>query len=369
MKILFTNFHGRNGGGHVTYLMHLLAGLRGEHDVMLATPATSRLYRYASELDNVRIADMTFTTRPSSWFSARAQLRRLLLKEKFDIIHVNGSADHKQVMLALIGLRNRPRVVFTKHNHHEMKSMGHRLRAMFTTDMVIAVSDYVRRTLQPTPYRRIPTVTIRHAIDLDYFAPVSFEEKHALRLELLAPHVVDKIVIGSSAGTDYEKGWLEMVEGISLLSREQRDRFHLVVAGDVPHADKVAQVHALGMTEHVTFPGLLDDVRPFLACCDIGYVLSHFEALSYACRELMGLGLPVMITDVGGLPENVTHGEQGWVVPVNDPEAIATVLRQILADPDCLTRLGAEARIRAEKEFNMEDFLASTIAVYKQALQ
>jgi len=350
MKILYTNFHGRNGGGHVTYLIHLLKGLADEHSVTLATPGSSRLYRYASQLANARVLDMSFTTRPSSWFAARARLRKLIKTERFDIIHVNGSADHKQVMLALVGMRHRPRVVFTKHNHLEMNSIGHRLRAWFTTDQVIAVSDYVRGELAHTPYRRVPSVTIRHGIDLDYFAPVSPQDKQALRLQLLGPEVADKIIIGSSAGTDYEKGWLDLVEGVSLLTPEERARFHLVVAGDNPNASKISQVQALGMTEQVSFPGLLDDVRPYLACCDLGYVLSYYEALSYACRELMGLGIPVMITNVGGLPENVTHGEQGWVVPMKNPQAIAQILKGILADPECLQRLGAQARKRAEKE-------------------
>jgi len=260
-------------------------------------------------------------------------------------------------------------VVFTKHNHHEMSSLGHRLRALFATDQVIAVSDYVRGELVHTPYRHTPSVTIRHGIDLAYFSPVSAQEKKTLRLKLLGPGFADKIVIGSSAGTDFEKGWLDLVEGVSLLAPEERACFHLVVAGDNPNESKVAQVHALGMTEQVSFPGLLDDVRPYLACCDVGYVLSYYEALSYACRELMGLGLPVLITSVGGLPENVIHGEQGWVVPMRNPQAITQVLKEILADPGCLQRLGAQARLRAEKEFNMPDFIASTLATYKQVLK
>jgi glycosyltransferase involved in cell wall biosynthesis len=369
MKILYTNFHGRNGGGHVTYLMHLLKGLAGEHNVTLATPGSSRLYRYASELPKVRVIDMSFTTRPSSWFAARSQLRKLIKAESFDIIHVNGSADHKQVMLALLGMRNRPRVVFTKHNHHEMNSIGHQLRAWFATDQVIAVSDYVRAELVHTPYRITPAVTIRHGIDLSYFSPITTQEKQALRLQLLGPDFAEKIIVGSSAGTDYEKGWLDLVEGVSMLAPEKRARFHLLVAGDTPSAAKLAQVQALGMTEQVSFPGLLDDVRPYLACCDVGYVLSYYEALSYACRELMGLGLPVLITNVGGLPENVSQGEQGWVVPMKNPLAIAQVLEEIIADPACLQRLGAQARLRAEQEFNMPDFIARTMAVYRQVLQ
>ncbi|MEY3739435.1 MAG: hypothetical protein RLZZ192_110, partial [Pseudomonadota bacterium] len=66
MKILYTNFHIRNGGGHVTYILHLIQGLSEEHQITVATPASSRLYRHASGLKGVRLVDMSYTTRPSS---------------------------------------------------------------------------------------------------------------------------------------------------------------------------------------------------------------------------------------------------------------------------------------------------------------
>ena len=66
----------------------------------MAAPSTSRLYRYAKAIPGVTVEDMRYTTRPSSWFGDRARLRRLIKRGGFDIIHANGSADHKQVMLA-----------------------------------------------------------------------------------------------------------------------------------------------------------------------------------------------------------------------------------------------------------------------------
>ena len=74
MKVLYTNFHGRNGGGHVTYIVNLLLGLSGQHQLTVATPASSRLYRHASAIAGVQLVDMSYTTRPSSWLGPRAQL-------------------------------------------------------------------------------------------------------------------------------------------------------------------------------------------------------------------------------------------------------------------------------------------------------
>ncbi|WP_235556581.1 sulfatase-like hydrolase/transferase, partial [Bordetella bronchiseptica] len=89
----------------------------------------------------------------------------------YDIIHCNGSADHKQVMLATLGLRRRPRIVFTKHNDHPLGSLGNRLRATLATDHSIAVSAYVHGLLADSPYSRHPITTVRHGIDTDYYAP------------------------------------------------------------------------------------------------------------------------------------------------------------------------------------------------------
>lgn len=367
MKILFTNFHGRNGGGHVTYIVNLLQGLVGQHELTVATPKSSRLFRHAQAIPGVRMVDMHYTTRPSSWLGPRAELRKLIQEGGFDIVHANGSADHKQVMLALFGMRRRPKVIFTKHNEHAVTSFGHQLRARLATDRVIAVSDYVKQLMLRSPYRRCGIVTVRHGIDTDFYAPVSAEQKMAAREKYLGSGFADKIVLGSAGGTDYEKGWLDLVQAIGSLAPEQRERFHLIVAGDLPNEAKMALVASAGMTEHITFPGLTDDVRNILSGCDAGFVLSYQEALSFACRELMSMGLPVLITRAGGLPENLDDGVEGWIVPVQQPAAIAEVLKKILAEPEILPKMGQAARKRAVQEFNLPDFVAQTLSVYQQA--
>ncbi|MFZ4711257.1 MAG: glycosyltransferase [Zwartia sp.] len=365
MKILFTNFHPRNGGGHVTYIVNLLQGLVGAHQLTVATPSSSRLYRLAKAMPGVEVVDMAFTTRPSSWLADRAILRQLLVTNAFDTVHVNGSADHKQVMLACLGLRHAPRIIFTKHNNHSLTSFGHQLRARFATDHVIAVSDYIKDLLLKSPYKRQAITTIRHGIDIDYFSPVGAVEKLRLREHYLGAGFDKKIILGSAGGTDYEKGWLDLVTAVALLSPEQRTKFHIIVIGDPPNALKLAQVADCGMAGQVSFPGLIDDVRPLLAACDIGYVLSYQEALSFACRELMALGLPVLVTRVGGLPENLTDQREGWIVPPRSPELIKNVLQKILVEPEQLSQMGAYARQRAEREFGLTDFVKATLAIYQ----
>lgn len=81
----------------------------------------------------------------------------------------------------------------------------------------------------------------------------------------------------------------------------------------------------------------------------------------------MAMGVPVIVSDAGGLPENVDSGLDGWVVPVRNPPAIAAVLKEILNSPACLISMGSRARQKAIREFSIDSFVASTERVYELA--
>lgn len=368
MKILYTNFHANNGGGHVTYIVNLAKALARDHEITVAAPPSSRLYRYARAIPGVTVVDMLYTTRPSSWFKDRAKLRRLIKSGRFDIIHANGSADHKQVMLATLGMARRPRIVFTKHNDHPLSSFGHKLRVALATDHGIAVSDYVHSLMQHSPYSKRPITTIRHGIDTDFFAPPPAESLEKLRTLIFGEGWQGKLLLGSAGGTDYDKGWLDLVAAVAALPPEDKGRVLLMVAGDPPSEAKLARVRELGMIDQVRFPGLLDDVRASLASCHAGFVLSYREALSFACREIMALGLPALVTDAGGLPENVTDGVDGWIVPVRDVAAMTDKLRFMLDHPEKVREMGIRARETSLRDFNLQRFAAATVDVYQRTL-
>ncbi|VFS47348.1 glycosyltransferase [Budvicia aquatica] len=103
---------------------------------------------------------------------------------------------------------------------------------------------------------------------------------------------------------------------------------------------------------------------------DIGFVLSDaVETISFACREMMSAGLPVIVSDFGGLPENITPGMDGWVTPVGDETALAALLLEMSAlSPTQLTEMKQQARGKAEREFGIESMIAQTHQVYTQIM-
>lgn len=369
MKILITDIHHGNGGGHVTYILSLLQGLKERHDLTLASPPTGRLNECARAIDGIRVLPGLYTSRPLTLVKEVLRLRRFLERERFDLVHVNGSADHRHVMLARLGLRHRPAIVWTKHNTNAIDSFGHRLRARFGTDVAVGVSAYVARQLRASRYGRGAVHAVYHGVDAVFFAPPDARQRQAYRDSLFGPLPDDTLVLGSTGGTDLAKGWLLLARAVAALPAVLRGRVRMVVAGDPPSASMSSELAALGLeASQVIFPGLVKDVRPILGACDVGFVLSYREAASYALYEAMAMGLPALVSDAGGLPEGVREGEEGWIVPVGDVERLTRRLETILGErPETLARMGAAARARIEAAFSVPVFLKRIEDVYRDA--
>jgi glycosyltransferase involved in cell wall biosynthesis len=139
----------------------------------------------------------------------------------------------------------------------------------------------------------------------------------------------------------------------------------LVIAGDGPERGRLeARAHALGLDEAALFLGDRNDVPDVLAAFDVFALSSDFEGTPLAVIEAMGAGVPVVATDVGGLPDLIDDGVHGRLVPARAPEALARVIREILSDPGLGTRLGAAARERQEREFAIEASVSRVETLY-----
>ena len=370
MKILFTNFHEGDGGGHTTYVMTLATALATRHEVHVAAPPASRLYREASGETGLRPWAQPFPNglnRLAARRRACRQLAGLLRESDFDLVHVNGSADHRLVMAALRGWRRRPRIVLTKHNSKPMNGLGHWWRARRGTDMVIAVCDFTYRALAASAYRRCLLATVHNGVDIDHFTPWPNAEAITQRRRWLGDRTA--LLLGSNAGTANYKGWMDLVEALALLPPARRALVHLLVAGRLPDAAIEQRIAELGLSDQVHFPGLLDDVRPALAAIDAGFVLSwDVETISFACREMMAMGKPVLVSDYAGLPENIRPELDGWLVPPRNHQAMTDCLQRLLEQRADLARMGAAARERAQNEFGLDRFVARTEAAYADLL-
>lgn len=369
MKILYTNFHRADGGGHTTYILSLVRALKETHEIVVCAPFTSRLNQTLLSLPGVRVVDHDFRGGLLKCICDAPRFRTFLRREKFDIVHVNGSADHRLCMLAVAGMgANRPAIVYTQHNDRDVNRLGTLIRARFGTTRVICVCDHSRLKLEKSPFSQCGLATIHNGVDVNRFFPPSAFDIALHRTRWVAPNYSNRLVIGSNAGTSDYKRWIDMVEAVALLPKPLRDQVVILIAGAPPSERQLSKVRELGMVDCVVFAGLLEDVRPFIATLDIGFVLSsEIETISFACREMMAMGVPVIVSDAGGLAENIRHSRDGWIIPARSPKAVTQIIEKVLANRCSLIPMRRAARERAVSEFSLASFAARTQDVYTGA--
>lgn len=101
------------------------------------------------------------------------------------------------------------------------------------------------------------------------------------------------------------------------------------------------------------FLGRLSDVRPAIAQCSVYVLPSYREGTPRTVLEAMAMGRAVITTDAPGCRETVVDGENGFLVPVRDADALAQAMLKFLRDPDLAVRMGARARVIAEEKYDV----------------
>ncbi|MFP4067909.1 MAG: glycosyltransferase family 4 protein [Spirochaetaceae bacterium] len=143
----------------------------------------------------------------------------------------------------------------------------------------------------------------------------------------------------------------------------------LVLVGDGPTEYAMRRLaYDLGIDDRVRFLGSRSDVPEVLAACDLCLLATKWEGLPRSIIEALRAGLPVVATDLAGIPELVTHGDNGYLVDRGDVAELAEALWRLVGDEETRMRMGARARERYEEEFTFERMYLRTVAVYERVL-
>ena len=124
----------------------------------------------------------------------------------------------------------------------------------------------------------------------------------------------------------------------------------------------------LGLQAYVDFPGIREDIRTLLEVSDLFVFPSLFEGLGVALMEAAGAGKPVVASDVGPLPEVVSHGETGVLVPPRDPRALADAIIELASDRDRMEAMGQWAREVAAERFDLGRNIKHLEALYESVV-
>jgi len=235
----------------------------------------------------------------------------------------------------------------------EAQLLAYRPLMWAAADRTVFVSENQRRYCMRRALLSRRNTVIHNGIDTRHFQDHrSALERHALRTEL--GYADTDYVIGITAVLRPEKNHIQLIEAIARLRRAGLPAKALLI-GDGPTRGVVeARARTLDVEREVTVTGFREDVRPYLAACDVVCLCSlTTEALSLAAIEAMAMAKPLVHSQVGGATELIEPGRNGLLFPRGDTGALVECLSQ-LTDRDARLAMGRSARAKAEAAFDEE---------------
>lgn len=271
-----------------------------------------------------------------------------LRKEKIDVIETF-THDSNMVGLPVAWLARVPVRIAT---HHGVIEGFSRWRELVHSWMVnhniaqklVAVSKKMHQAALREGIHAERVVTIRNGV-----VPLPIENRSRLEVRKEAGMNVNDPVLVSVGRLVYAKAHEILVASMPAVLKEFPNAKVEIYGDGVLRADLQAQIEQLGLSNSAKLQGQSDHIASRLANADVFILSSRSEGLPIALLEAMSAGLPCIATKVEGVDEVLVEGEHGLVVPVENPEALAQAILQLLRDPAARSRMGAAARLHVSK--------------------
>ena len=206
---------------------------------------------------------------------------------------------------------------------------------------------------------------VRSGIDLNAFAEKDGGETRQIRRELDVPD--DVPIISSIGSLEPLKGYDVLLLAATRVLRQRRVVFVLIGSGRAEASLRETTLR-LGIEGRVKFAGFQRDVLSFLRASDLYVQPSLKEGLGTSILDALCAGIPVIATDVGGIPEIVENRRHGILVPPSSAEALAKAILALLEDPELAAQLSAAGRARILERFSVDRMVDRTIEVYAETL-
>lgn len=377
----------KNVGGAGRYVIYLLQqpAMR-EFDVEVACPSGGRLIEELSGL-GIKVIPLSPACQDRSLsLSGIRELYQIIKKNKYDIVHSHSSLSAR-VAARLSGIRG---VVYTRHGlggafgsdrvHPVPGSIGpesresrrwpggisgpasilgrltQRFFSAYFADAIIAVSEaaaenLVRCGIIPSKItvieNGVPVPLLGDFLDLEHGS----EPGGAITNEVTKER---SLVVGTVGRLSPEKGHSVLIQAAAII----RNRFpscRFLIVGDGPLKDRLQNLaYDLGLEKEIEFIGYRPDVQPYLKSMDVFALPSYTEAMPLSLLEAMALGLPIVASKVGGIPEVIKDGYNGFLVEPGNEKDLADKIIRFLESPHVRKAMGQAGRETVESRFNVE---------------
>jgi glycosyltransferase involved in cell wall biosynthesis len=235
-----------------------------------------------------------------------------------------------------------------------------------SVDRVICLSRASAEAARRNGLARARLEILGNGIDLSIFDRPPRQSRAELRDQFRiardAPLIITVAVLRREKGVD------RLVAAMPSLKSRCPD-VQLLVVGDGPIFSALqSQVSALDLEDSIHLAGFRDDVPDLMRASDIFVLPTLGDALPTVVMEAMAARLPVVASDVGGLSDMVTQGVEGALVPPDDVPALAAAIDRLLLDADARSQAGEAARLRAERDFSLQEQVRRLAEIYEDLI-
>jgi D-inositol-3-phosphate glycosyltransferase len=292
------------------------------------------------------------------WSGSILKVREVINQHRAHVVHCHFLHDLWLVSPALWGLPQ-VRLFATCHmlfSRTKKKDWAHGL-IYRRLDKLIALTHIAKSVhLRSLPVSAKDMVVIPNGVDLSEFSPERYSRNKIRQEFLVRP---DQPLIGSIGRLDQGKGLEELIRSAGEVIAEFPDCRFLIV-GEVtkgqgqsfPHRLR-GLIRELGLEEKVILTGFRSDAAQILRALDIFAFPSYKETFGMSLLEAMAMGVPVVATDSGGVPEILDYGKCGLLIPPRQSPPLAEAIKQYLKDPDLARSMAHHARKRVEQEYDL----------------
>ena len=356
-RILLTNFHPHQdgGGGHARYIRTILESeLRQQFEFGVAAPEGSGVWATGRALQTPTFGcpfPGHFREIPQM-FGAVGRFNEIYREWQPDLIHLNGSRDQSIVVLWKTLHRFAVRCVRT---HHAVRSIPNNFYNRWAYSSALQGNIYVGHSARNISWAggalQVPNArVIPNGVDVTFWRPAPKDPAY------LSKYGVSRsdFVFGSHAGMGAHKRTDLFLQGAALARKRGVRPFKILLRGNEREiAESRRLAGDLGL-DNLVYVRYEPDPRGYLSLIDVGFLLSEsIEAISFAARELMAMGKPLISSNYAGLVENVDDRLNGRLVEVGDATGVAEAIGWFLdLDAAALSEVSRNARLKAERVFS-----------------
>ena len=361
-----------NQGGTEKQALSLIEGLGDRYKISLLAPDG----KGASKFKALPILQREFTRWDFNFFKGLPELiagiKEIQKEQAIDLVHVHGA---HELMLPVRWVLRKVPIIFTVHGYHgDGAQFSYQMSCWFSNWLateVISVCEAEYNLLRELGLNEKKLHLIYNGVKepvLDSAKSMELAERFRLNPET-------QIILGTAARLNEAKGLTYLLKAFAALTpspspigRGEKE-LRLVIAGTGElEASLKQEAQDLGISDLVVFTGYLDDLPNLMQLFDIFVLPSLHEPFGLVCAEAMSQSKPVVVTGVGGLAEQVSDRQTGFIVMPRDPDGLATKLAELINDRELRDRFAKSGYARYRELFSSEIMLTKTSNLYNSLI-